>query len=214
MKRDPSSKVDPLSAMQVLNSRHTRIGYVDKVVATLLSDVINRGLVTKTEGVITGRAADSSTLTLSITLMGLASDKDAVQSTPAFLNAGPFVWTPALTIPSVRRVGSGDSLAHPPAGMGGGSSADVDKEVDQIFEQIGRNAAKCSPLEAPADLVTTPILPHQALALAWLVRREHNTDLPPLWEKRGKLFYNTATKTSTSLKPHVFKGGIFADDMG
>uniref|UniRef100_A0A665VNF0 Helicase-like transcription factor n=1 Tax=Echeneis naucrates TaxID=173247 RepID=A0A665VNF0_ECHNA len=44
-----------------------------------------------------------------------------------------------------------------------------------------------------AESVGTPLLLHQKQALSWMCARENKSALPPFWEKRGELYYNTVT---------------------
>lgn len=62
--------------------------------------------------------------------------------------------------------------------------------------------------------VVTPLLPHQKQALAWMISRENNKELPPFWEKRKDCFYNTITNFAEKKRPENILGGILADDMG
>uniref|UniRef100_A0AAX7U494 Helicase-like transcription factor n=1 Tax=Astatotilapia calliptera TaxID=8154 RepID=A0AAX7U494_ASTCA len=62
--------------------------------------------------------------------------------------------------------------------------------------------------------VATPLLLHQKQALSWMCARENKAALPPFWEKRGELYYNTLTCFSAKELPERVRGGILADDMG
>lgn len=44
--------------------------------------------------------------------------------------------------------------------------------------------------------------------------RENKSGLPPFWEKRGELYYNSLTCFSAKEIPERVRGGILADDMG
>nr|KAF6477649.1 helicase like transcription factor [Molossus molossus] len=66
----------------------------------------------------------------------------------------------------------------------------------------------------PAEAIETPLLPHQKQALAWMVSRENSRELPPFWEQRNDLYYNTITNFSEKDRPENVHGGILADDMG
>lgn len=62
--------------------------------------------------------------------------------------------------------------------------------------------------------VGTPLLPHQKQALSWMCARENKSTLPPFWEKKGELYYNSLTCFSAKEMPECVCGGILADDMG
>uniref|UniRef100_A0A4W5K971 Helicase like transcription factor n=1 Tax=Hucho hucho TaxID=62062 RepID=A0A4W5K971_9TELE len=64
------------------------------------------------------------------------------------------------------------------------------------------------------EAVCTPLLPHQKQALSWMCVCENNAALPPFWEDKGGLFYNTLTHSSVRERPQRVRGGILADDMG
>ena len=47
-----------------------------------------------------------------------------------------------------------------------------------------------------------------------MVSRENSKELPPFWEQRSDLYYNTITNFSEKDRPENVHGGILADDMG
>ncbi|KAJ1088340.1 hypothetical protein NDU88_001497 [Pleurodeles waltl] len=85
-------------------------------------------------------------------------------------------------------------------------------EFDKLFEDL-REDDKTREME-PAEAVGTPLLSHQKQALSWMVSRENSKDLPPFWEQRNNLYYNTLTNFAEREKPENVLGGILADDMG
>ncbi|XP_058517400.1 helicase-like transcription factor isoform X3 [Ochotona princeps] len=85
-------------------------------------------------------------------------------------------------------------------------------EFDKLFEDL-KEDDKTHEME-PAEAVETPLLPHQKQALAWMVSRENSKELPPFWEQRNDLYYNTITNFSEKDRPENVHGGILADDMG
>lgn len=70
----------------------------------------------------------------------------------------------------------------------------------------------CLPVCSQA--VATPLLLHQKQALSWMCARENKSTLPPFWEKKGELYYNSLTCFSSKEVPQRVRGGILADDMG
>lgn len=62
--------------------------------------------------------------------------------------------------------------------------------------------------------VGTPLMLHQRQALSWMCAQENKSSLPPFWEKRGDLYYNSLTCFSANKIPERVRGGILADDMG
>jgi SWI/SNF-related matrix-associated actin-dependent regulator of chromatin subfamily A3 len=47
-----------------------------------------------------------------------------------------------------------------------------------------------------------------------MISRENSKELPPFWEERNDLYYNTITNFSEKDRPENVRGGILADDMG
>ncbi|MEQ2199902.1 hypothetical protein XENOCAPTIV_016233 [Xenoophorus captivus] len=89
--------------------------------------------------------------------------------------------------------------------------AKLKNAFDNLFE--GLMQSKDGEKEA-AEAVATPLLPHQKQALSWMCARENKDALPPFWEKRGELYYNSLTCFSAKEIPERVRGGILADDMG
>lgn len=60
------------------------------------------------------------------------------------------------------------------------------------------------------------MLPHQKMALHWMIQRENTKELPPFWEcvTIGRDYINIATRQRVFEKPASVNGGILADDMG
>uniref|UniRef100_A0A7N9AT96 Helicase-like transcription factor n=1 Tax=Mastacembelus armatus TaxID=205130 RepID=A0A7N9AT96_9TELE len=78
----------------------------------------------------------------------------------------------------------------------------------------GRHTTRCSHMSLFLQSVGTPLLPHQKQALSWMCAQENKSALPPFWEKRGELYYNSLTCFSAKEVPDRVRGGILADDMG
>lgn len=72
----------------------------------------------------------------------------------------------------------------------------------------------CEMTSPSPQAVSTPLLLHQKQALSWMCARENKSSLPPFWEKRGDLYYNSLTCFYTKITPERVCGGILADDMG
>ncbi|XP_066564988.1 helicase-like transcription factor isoform X2 [Amia ocellicauda] len=82
---------------------------------------------------------------------------------------------------------------------------------DKLFEDLMEE--KTQEME-PTKAVRTPLLPHQKQALAWMVLRENNNNLPPFWEQNNNLYFNVLTNFAVKERPETVLGGILADDMG
>jgi hypothetical protein len=80
-----------------------------------------------------------------------------------------------------------------------------------MFDDILAESATVRRMEPPAEVIRTPLLPHQQEALAWMVDRENNDRLPPFWEvytPKGKVLlslnvlHTTEPLTSHRLRCH------------
>ncbi|TMS21695.1 Helicase-like transcription factor [Larimichthys crocea] len=91
------------------------------------------------------------------------------------------------------------------------TAEELKNAFDNLFE--GLMESKDGEKEA-AKAVGTPLLLHQKQALSWMCARENKSTLPPFWEKRGELYYNSLTCFSAKEIPERVRGGILADDMG
>ncbi|CAM0907009.1 unnamed protein product [Alopecurus aequalis] len=91
-----------------------------------------------------------------------------------------------------------------------------DQDVDKLFALVGKDGeGRIKPMEAPGDVVLSPLFEHQKEALGWLVHREESGDLPPFWEEDNDGGYkNVLTSQNKKDRPTPLRGGIFADDMG
>lgn len=60
--------------------------------------------------------------------------------------------------------------------------------------------------------VATPLFLHQKQALAWMMNRENNDDLPPFWEQlktsaKRTVYKNVLTGIITDRRPEILRGG-------
>jgi SWI/SNF-related matrix-associated actin-dependent regulator of chromatin subfamily A3 len=125
--------------------------------------------------------------------------------------------------------GGGPELTPPSGGGAGGSSGgggapawglplskrEVDDSLERLFDDLAAGGGAPRESMAPAPEITTPLLPHQRIALAWMVRRENSGALPPFWEAQpapgGALAYlNTLTNFSSPTRPEPVRGGARA----
>jgi len=63
-----------------------------------------------------------------------------------------------------------------------------------------------------------PVYPHDVESVSWLMYREDNKELPPLWENKSTelvtKFVNQFTDESTQQRPSPLLGGVFNDCKG
>lgn len=111
--------------------------------------------------------------------------------------------------------GAGSSAS---AGAGGSGSGGSLHSVQSMWQRLSSDDVAQEALEADAAVVTTPLLPHQKVALAWLVKRENSGALPPFWEPavsgNSLLYTNSITNYTMTNRPPPLRGGLLADDMG
>lgn len=100
------------------------------------------------------------------------------------------------------------------------SPEEVAKRLDTLFDTI-LTSSEARVEQEPAQIVTTPLYPHQKEALAWMMEREDCDELPVFWDKMSPMptsirpkYVHTLANFVTENRPPAFKGGILADDMG
>jgi hypothetical protein len=111
---------------------------------------------------------------------------------PALQRVATEAAAPASAIPLERRLPS--SLLAPATSGGGGSAVNEALENKAAMQAVVDALSVCStePAQPPSGSLRVQLLPHQALALGWMLSREGSTD-------KGK--------------KHSPSGGILADDQ-
>uniref|UniRef100_A0A8D0AV68 Helicase like transcription factor n=1 Tax=Sander lucioperca TaxID=283035 RepID=A0A8D0AV68_SANLU len=186
--RQPENPYDR-NAVMVANIYGNQVGHIKRELAAAMAHVMDNNLA-KVEGVVHSGTKNTFTMPVMLSFWGKEENKNAV-------------------IEGMARRGYKLNT--------GGSSATVvipfffqlKNAFDNLFD--GLMESKDGEKEAS---VGTPLLPHQKQALSWMCARENKSVLPPFWEKRGELYYNSLTCFSAKEIPERIRGGILADDMG
>ncbi|XP_026195328.1 helicase-like transcription factor [Anabas testudineus] len=208
--RQPQNPYDR-NAVMVANIYGNQVGHIKKELAAAMAYVMDNKLA-KVEGVVHSGTKNKFTMPVMLSFWGKEEKKNTVIEMMARrgykLNTG-----------GIGQAGSNQS--HSSQGARALSlkkgvtipltAEELKNAFDNLFE--GLMESKDGEKEA-AKSVGTPLLPHQKKALSWMCARENKSGLPPFWEKRGELYYNTLTCFSAKEIPERVRGGILADDMG
>uniref|UniRef100_A0A7N6AEW4 Helicase-like transcription factor n=1 Tax=Anabas testudineus TaxID=64144 RepID=A0A7N6AEW4_ANATE len=185
--RQPQNPYDR-NAVMVANIYGNQVGHIKKELAAAMAYVMDNKLA-KVEGVVHSGTKNKFTMPVMLSFWGKEEKKNTVIEMMARrgykLNTG----------------GIGQAAVF--------FFFQLKNAFDNLFE--GLMESKDGEKEAS---VGTPLLPHQKKALSWMCARENKSGLPPFWEKRGELYYNTLTCFSAKEIPERVRGGILADDMG
>uniref|UniRef100_A0A671VIF1 Helicase like transcription factor n=1 Tax=Sparus aurata TaxID=8175 RepID=A0A671VIF1_SPAAU len=197
--RQPQNQHDR-NAVMVANIYGNQVGHIKRELAAAMAYVMDNNLA-KVEGVVPSGTNNSFTMPVMLSFWGKEEHKATVNE---FMARRGF---------KLNTSGSG--------GATGTDGMTIDLHIvlsfqlrnsfDNLFE--GLMESKDGEKEA-AKAVGTPLLPHQKQALSWMCARENKSGLPPFWEKRGELYYNSLTCFSAKEIPERVRGGILADDMG
>ncbi|XP_006895634.1 PREDICTED: helicase-like transcription factor [Elephantulus edwardii] len=213
LQRDPNNPYDK-NAIKVNNVNGNQVGHIKKDLAAALAHIMDSKLA-QVEGIVPFGANNAFTMPLHMALWGKEENKEAVLD--QLKKHGFKLLPPPKTVEfnlescwGSGRPGPSYSVpVHPAVQM---TPEQLKTEFDKLFEDL-KEDDKTQEME-PAEAVETPLLPHQKQALAWMVSRENSEELPPFWEQRNDLYYNTLTNFSEKERPENVHGGILADDMG
>ncbi|XP_041714879.1 helicase-like transcription factor [Coregonus clupeaformis] len=202
--RQPQNPFDR-NAVMVANVYGSQVGHIKRELAASLANIMDNNFA-RVEGVVPFRVNNQFTMPVVLSFWGREENRDAVvrqlTSRGFKLQTGPTVGK------SIMRV---DGSRDPPRKTVLLTAEELKNAFDNLFENLMED--KNGEREA-AEAVCTPLLPHQKQALSWMCVCENNTALPPFWEDKGGLFYNTLTHSSVRERPLRVRGGILADDMG
>ncbi|XP_051942734.1 helicase-like transcription factor isoform X2 [Hippocampus zosterae] len=204
LEREPHNLYDR-NAIMVANIYGSQVGHIRKDLAEAMAYILDRKLA-KVEGVVHSSTKKRFSMPVILSFWGKEENKSAVIQRLACYGYK------LITGANQKLSSSGAGMALNKRGMTVLLTAEELKNAfDNLFE--GLLESKDGEKEA-AESVATPLLPHQRQALSWMCARENECVLPPFWEKRGDLYYNTLTCFSAKEIPERVLGGILADDMG
>ncbi|XP_054652675.1 helicase-like transcription factor isoform X2 [Dunckerocampus dactyliophorus] len=202
--REPHNPYDR-NAVMVANIYGSQVGHIKRELAAAMANIMDNKLA-KVEGVVHSGSKNRFSMPVMLSFWGKEENKSGV--TQCLARHGYKLNTGA----SQKPYSFGAGMASNKRGVTVPLTAEELKNAfDNLFE--GLLESKDGEKEA-AESVATPLMPHQRQALSWMCARENKCALPPFWEKRGELYYNTLTCFSAKEIPERVLGGILADDMG
>lgn len=213
LQREPNNPYDK-NAVKVNNANGDQVGHIKKELAASLAYIMDNKLAV-VEGIVPFGANNAFTMPVQLSFWGKVENKQVVLDRlkmHGFKLAPPgkslelgfgYNWSSGK---------AGKSYSAPVHAAVQMTTEQLKTEFDKLFEDL-KEDDKTREVEA-AETVMTPLLPHQKQALAWMISRENNKELPPFWEEREDFFYNTVTNFAEKRRPENVLGGILADDMG
>uniref|UniRef100_A0A4W2F9X3 Helicase like transcription factor n=1 Tax=Bos indicus x Bos taurus TaxID=30522 RepID=A0A4W2F9X3_BOBOX len=213
LQREPTNPYDK-NAIKVNNVNGNQVGHIKKDLAAALAYIMDNKLA-QIEGVVPFGANNTFTMPLQMTFWGKEENRKAVldELKKHGFKLGPAPKSLGFSLESGWGSGrAGPSYSMPVHAAVQMTTEQLKTEFDKLFEDL-KEDDKTQEME-PAEAIETPLLPHQKQALAWMVSRENSEELPPFWEQRSDLYYNTITNFSEKDRPENVHGGILADDMG
>nr|AAB64175.1 transcription factor [Mus musculus] len=213
LQREPNNPYDK-NAIKVNNVNGNQVGHIKREIAAAVAYIMDNKLA-QVEGVVPFGASNTFTMPLYMTYWGKEENRNVVleQLKKHGFKLGPTPKTLGSSLENAwgsgRRGPSYSRPAHVAVQM---TTDQLKTEFDKLFEDL-KEDDRTVEME-PAEAIETPLLPHQKQALAWMIARENSKELPPFWEQRNDLYYNTITNFSVKERPENVHGGILADDMG
>ncbi|XP_068136851.1 helicase-like transcription factor isoform X2 [Hyperolius riggenbachi] len=208
LQREPNNQYDR-NAVKVNNVYGEQIGHIKKELAAALAHIMDQKLA-KIEGIVPYGANNAFTVPVNLSFWGTPENKQVVLD---HMKKFGFQFGPLPKKSSgAREAGHSYAYSAPALQAVQMTTEQLKSEFDKLFEDL-KEEDKTREIE-PAKAVETPLLPHQKQALAWMISRENNEELPPFWEQKDKSYYNSLTCFSKKEKPQSVRGGILADDMG
>uniref|UniRef100_A0A669DNC5 Helicase like transcription factor n=1 Tax=Oreochromis niloticus TaxID=8128 RepID=A0A669DNC5_ORENI len=192
--RQPQNPYDR-NAVMVANIYGNQVGHIKKELAAAMAYIMDNNLA-KVEGVVYSGTKNTYTMPVMLSFWGKEESKNSVLE---HMSRRGY----KLNTEGGKLKGTVFLLIF--------FSFQLKNAFDNLFE--GLMESKDGEKEAAVS-VATPLLLHQKQALSWMCARENKAALPPFWEKRGELYYNTLTCFSAKELPERVRGGILADDMG
>ncbi|CAK6979998.1 helicase-like transcription factor [Scomber scombrus] len=209
--REPQNPYDS-NAVKVTNIYGSQVGHIKRQLAAAMAYVMDKTLA-KVEGVVYSGTNNAFSMPVILSFWGKEENKNAV--TEAMVRRGFKLDTGGIKLAGANQTSSNSPGAWTMASKKGLTTRLTANELKNAFDNLfeGLMESKDGEKEA-AESVSTPLLLHQKQALSWMCARENKCALPPFWEKRGELYYNSLTCFSAKEIPERVRGGILADDMG
>lgn len=204
--REPLNPYDP-NAIKVLNTRTQQVGHIERSAASVLSPLIDSGIIT-VEGIVPKPPKNRTHYKLPCQVH-IFTSFDSIQTVQLLISEGGL----QVISDSDPTFGLSEAMIVKEKNPKKGT-----RDLDKIFVSVGEGGNgknKRKVVEPPEEIITSKLFLHQKEGLAWLVQRETSCELPPFWEVGDDGFYvNVLTNYQTKERPEPLQGGIFADDMG
>ncbi|XP_041828646.1 helicase-like transcription factor isoform X2 [Melanotaenia boesemani] len=209
--REPHNPYDR-NAVMVANVNGNQVGHIKKELAAAMAYVMDNNLA-KVEGVVHSGTYNKFNMPVMLSFWGKEENKKAVVERMARLG---YKLNTDGSGPEGKNLNSYSSPgAHAFPTKKGVTIPLTAEELKNAFDNLFEDLMESKDGEKEAaESVATPLLLHQKQALSWMCARENKSALPPFWEKRGELYYNSLTCFSAKEIPERVRGGILADDMG
>lgn len=209
--RQPQNPYDR-NAVMVANIYGNQVGHIKKELAAAMAYIMDNNIA-KVEGVVFSGTKNTYTMPVMLSFWGKEESKNSVLEHMSRRGYKLNTEGGKLKGDNQQWYNSQDARAF--SSKKGVTTALTADELKNAFDNLfeGLMESKDGEKEAAVS-VATPLLLHQKQALSWMCARENKAALPPFWEKRGELYYNTLTCFSAKELPERVRGGILADDMG
>uniref|UniRef100_A0A672JHB6 Helicase-like transcription factor n=1 Tax=Salarias fasciatus TaxID=181472 RepID=A0A672JHB6_SALFA len=216
--RQPQNPYDR-NAVMVANIYGNQVGHIKKELAAAMAHVMDNNLA-KVEGVVHSGTRNSFTMPVMLSFWGREENRKSVTELMVLhkvlfildcqYSVTNLFWISGVNPKSYSST-AGQALSFKKGVTVPLTAEELKNAFDNLFEDLmeSKDGEK-----GAAKAVCTPLLPHQKQALSWMCARENKSALPPFWEKRGELYYNSVTGFSAKEIPERLRGGILADDMG
>jgi SWI/SNF-related matrix-associated actin-dependent regulator of chromatin subfamily A3 len=227
--REPRNPYDK-NAIRVDNQSHEQVGHISRTQAAVLAPLLDRGVVRHAVAVsMTGVTNKFQQPVMAFCFGAPENRPDALRRLQ--LNRGafwggtggsPMHWPDQATCRAAdveREAFAGEDEADRSfaARVRRVTENERDDALSSLFDRLeAEKNKKTGRVVRPSAVLTTPLFPHQARGLTWLVEKENANALPPFWTYDGKksLFENVLVGHKTATRPAACRGGILADDMG
>ncbi|KAG0623190.1 hypothetical protein M758_3G155200 [Ceratodon purpureus] len=203
--REPHNPYDR-NAIQVVNILGDQIGHIERYKACHLAPLVDDSLAL-IEGIVPHGSKNKFKMPCLVHIFSNSVTEGIVKQ--RLRNAGVVLQPPHSDVG-----GPEGSFGRNPV-----KPKEQRQSLDNVFEGLGEGAGERCTME-PASTITSAMFPHQKEALAWMVRTENSSSLPPFWNMqkvRGSkdlMYKNTITNFLTEKRPSPLLGGLLADDMG
>ncbi|KAM3595017.1 uncharacterized protein V6R79_017166 [Siganus canaliculatus] len=209
--RQPQNPYDS-NAVMVANIYGNQVGHIKRELAAVMANIMDKNLA-KVEGVVPYGTNNQFNMPVMLSFWGKEENQKAV--TELMARRGYKLNTAGIGPTGSNQKPYYSQDARALASKKGVTIPLTPEELKNAFDSLFDDLMESKDGEkGAAKAVATPLLLHQRQALSWMCARENKSALPPFWEKRGELFYNSLTCFSAKERPERVCGGILADDMG